>query len=86
MEFLKREKRLREQSRELKQLRVELQRLRAQNESMRVGMRRCITCEFRVQARICLFVKELEISHCWEARWAGLTDCECSTDFLRSSA
>ena len=48
MNFLQREKKLLAQARELKQLRAELARLRAQNESMRAGMRRCITCEYRV--------------------------------------
>jgi hypothetical protein len=51
MKLLAREKKLRAQSRELKQLREEVQRLRTQNESMRVGMRRCITCEYRLDAK-----------------------------------
>jgi uncharacterized protein with PIN domain len=51
MKFLTREKKLLQQSRELKQLREEVMRLRAQNESMRVGMRRCITCEYRLDAK-----------------------------------
>ena len=33
---------------EIRQLRKELERLRAQNESMRQGMRRCVTCDYRL--------------------------------------
>jgi cell division protein FtsB len=50
--FFKRERQLAEQARELKQLRSEVAQLRAQNESMRQGMRRCITCDYRLQAKI----------------------------------
>ncbi len=39
------------QQRELQQLRKELDQLRAQNESMRAGMRRCVTCEYRLDYR-----------------------------------
>lgn len=51
MNFLQREKQLLAQTKELKQLREELVRLRAQNESMREGMRRCITCDYRLEAK-----------------------------------
>ena len=44
-------RRLRQQERELKQLRAEVATLRAQNDSMRSGMRRCITCEYRLEAK-----------------------------------
>jgi hypothetical protein len=40
--------RLLQQEREIKRLRSELQSLRSQNTSMRDGMRRCVTCEYRI--------------------------------------
>jgi prefoldin subunit 5 len=42
------QKRLWQQEQELQQLRKELSALRAQNDSMRVGMRRCVSCEYRI--------------------------------------
>ncbi len=51
MSFVGRELKLLEQSKELKQLRKEVATLRVQNESMRQGMRRCVTCEYRVNAK-----------------------------------
>lgn len=51
MKFFAREKQLAEQARELKQLRAEVARLKAQNDSMRQGMRRCVTCEYRLDAK-----------------------------------
>ena len=51
MKFFEREKKLVAQGRELKELRAELVRLRAQNESMRQGMRRCISCDYRLEAK-----------------------------------
>ena len=42
------QKRLWQQQRELDQLREELTKLRAQNDSMREGMRRCVTCDYRI--------------------------------------
>lgn len=33
---------------EVEQLRKENESLRAQNDSMRAGMRRCVTCEYRI--------------------------------------
>ena len=42
------QKRLLQQEREIKLLREELQSLQSQNASMRDGMRRCVTCEYRI--------------------------------------
>jgi hypothetical protein len=42
------QKRLWQQQREIENLRAELIRLRAQNASMREGMRRCVTCDYRI--------------------------------------
>ena len=42
------QKQLRQQQREIEQLRQELTKLRVQNDSMRQGMRRCVTCEYRI--------------------------------------
>ena len=42
------QKRLLQQRREISQLKKELATLRAQNDSMREGMRRCVTCEYRI--------------------------------------
>ena len=36
---------------ELSALRAELQAARAENERMRVSMRRCVTCEYRIEVR-----------------------------------
>jgi len=41
-------KRLLRQEQEIRQLKQELQTLQAQNASMRSGMRRCVTCEYRI--------------------------------------
>ena len=41
------QRRLLLQEREIKALREELQSLRSQNASMREGMRRCVTCNYR---------------------------------------
>jgi uncharacterized protein with PIN domain len=49
MEILAREQRLIQQKQEIRQLRDELVKLRAQNERMRQGMRRCTTCEYRLE-------------------------------------
>jgi uncharacterized protein with PIN domain len=48
LEIFSRQKRLLQQQREIEQLREEITKLRAQNESMREGMRRCVTCEYRI--------------------------------------
>lgn len=42
------QKRLWQQAQEIAQLRDEVNTLRAQNDSMRQGMRRCVTCEYRI--------------------------------------
>ena len=36
---------------EIRRLRTELEKLRAQNESMRQGMRRCTTCDYRLDIK-----------------------------------
>ena len=46
--FIASQKRLWQQEQELKQLRREVASLQAQNDSMRDGMRRCVTCEYRI--------------------------------------
>jgi uncharacterized Fe-S radical SAM superfamily protein PflX len=51
LEILRAQKRLSQQRREIKQLRDELENMRAQNESMRQGMRRCVTCEYRIDVK-----------------------------------
>jgi hypothetical protein len=48
LEIFSAQKRLWRQHQEIEQLRGELARLRAQNDSMREGMRRCVTCEYRI--------------------------------------
>lgn len=48
LEFFAAPKRLWQQRQEIAQLRSELTKLRAQNDSMRDGMRRCVTCEYRI--------------------------------------
>lgn len=40
--------RLLEQERRIRQLEHDLQQLEVQNASMREGMRRCVTCEYRL--------------------------------------
>jgi uncharacterized protein with PIN domain len=42
------QKTLLRQGQELEQLRKEVSTLKTQNESMRAGMRRCVTCEYRI--------------------------------------
>ncbi len=42
------QKRLLQQHQEINQLRSEVAKLRAQNDSMREGMRRCVTCDYRI--------------------------------------
>jgi len=45
--FLRRESLLVEQRRELAAMRDELSKQQVQNERMRAGMRRCLTCDYR---------------------------------------
>ena len=42
------QKRLWQQRQEIDTLRAELDKVRLQNTSMREGMRRCVTCEYRI--------------------------------------
>jgi prefoldin subunit 5 len=49
LEIFSAQKRLWQQQREIRQLRAELEQLRAQNDSMRTGMRRCVTCDYRIE-------------------------------------
>ncbi|MBW2315636.1 MAG: hypothetical protein JRH10_15780 [Deltaproteobacteria bacterium] len=49
LEILAREKRLFSQTRELQSLRGEVDRLRAENERIRTAMRRCLTCDYRLE-------------------------------------
>jgi cell division protein FtsB len=37
-----------QQQKEIAQLKAEVEKLRAQNDSMRDGMRRCVTCDYRI--------------------------------------
>ncbi len=48
LEIFSAQKRLWQQRREIEQLRSELAKLRVQNDSMREGMRRCVTCDYRI--------------------------------------
>lgn len=41
--------RLLQQERDIRQLKKELAALQAQNSSMREGMRRCMTCDYRIE-------------------------------------
>ena len=47
-DFLAPQQRLLQQQREISRLVKEVAELRAQNASMRQGMRRCVTCEYRI--------------------------------------
>jgi hypothetical protein len=48
LEIFSAQKRLWQQSQEIAQLRSELTKLSIQNDSMRDGMRRCVTCDYRI--------------------------------------
>ncbi|MEZ5571503.1 MAG: hypothetical protein R3E64_05710 [Halioglobus sp.] len=48
LDVLSAQKRLWQQRQEIEQLRAELTKLRTQNDSMREGMRRCVTCDYRI--------------------------------------
>jgi uncharacterized protein with PIN domain len=48
-EILGHERRLRSQEREIRGLRAEVQKLQEQNARMREGMRRCVTCDYRIE-------------------------------------
>ncbi|MDG2047550.1 MAG: hypothetical protein P8J79_10075 [Halioglobus sp.] len=49
VEILFARKRLWQQQGEIDSLRTKLDKLQKQNDSMREGMRRCITCEYRIE-------------------------------------
>ena len=44
-------KRLWQNRQEINTLRTELDKLQQQNDSMREGMRRCVTCEYRIDVK-----------------------------------
>ena len=48
VEFFSRPGQLYRQQQRIKQLQIELEQLRLQNESMRQGMRRCTSCQYRI--------------------------------------
>ncbi|MBQ74999.1 MAG: hypothetical protein CMQ20_08240 [Gammaproteobacteria bacterium] len=50
-DFFSQGKLLSVQRKEIEQLQAERQKLQAENNSMREGMRRCVTCEYRQAAR-----------------------------------
>jgi len=47
-EFFAAQKRLLRQDREISRLRAEVAQLQSLNSSMREGMRRCVSCEYRI--------------------------------------
>jgi cell division protein FtsB len=47
-DFFSRQKQIFRQQREIEKLQAELEKLRLQNESMRQGMRRCVSCDYRI--------------------------------------
>jgi len=49
LEILAQERRLRAQKHEIAELRQQLGSLHSQNERMRKAMRRCVTCEYRIE-------------------------------------
>ena len=48
MAFFSRQKQAVDQQHEIKKLKAEVEKLRDQNESMRAGMRRCTSCDYRI--------------------------------------
>ena len=50
-DFFRREKLVLSQQKEIAALRRETEKLQQQNESMREGMRRCTTCEYRIEIK-----------------------------------
>lgn len=48
LDLLKAQKRMLQQQRDITELREEIAALKTQNASMRDGMRRCVTCEYRI--------------------------------------
>ena len=49
LEIIARERRIRQQKREIRELRGEFEKLQTQNERMREAMRRCLTCDYRLE-------------------------------------
>ena len=49
LEVLAQERRMREQKHEIRELREEIEKLRIKNERMREAMRRCLTCDYRLE-------------------------------------
>ena len=47
-DFFSPRSRLLQQARQINKLEQEVNKLKAQNDSMREGMRRCVTCEYRI--------------------------------------
>ena len=69
LEIFSAQKRLWQQRREIEQLRSELAKLRVQNDSMREGMRRCVTCDYRIdfkQRQDAAVTLGRHLSHCWQ--------------------
>jgi len=48
LELFAPQQRLWQQAREIEHLKQQLTKLQMQNDSMREGMRRCVTCEYRI--------------------------------------
>jgi uncharacterized protein with PIN domain len=48
-EILDQQRRLRAQAREIRGLREEIRKLEQQNIRMREGMRRCVSCDYRIE-------------------------------------
>ncbi|WP_101758030.1 hypothetical protein [Oceanicoccus sp. KOV_DT_Chl] len=49
--FFSNQHRIITQQQEIKKLQAELEKLQQQNDSMRQGMRRCVTCDYRIKAQ-----------------------------------
>jgi cell division protein FtsB len=47
-EFFGNQRKILQQQKEIAQLKTEVEKLRTENTSMRDGMRRCITCDYRI--------------------------------------
>lgn len=51
IDLLATQKRLLQQQREIQRLQREVAALKARNESMRDGMRRCLSCDYRIETK-----------------------------------
>jgi hypothetical protein len=49
LERFSQERRLRQQAVEIDALRKQVEQLRSQNQSMKEGMRRCLSCDYRLE-------------------------------------